>query len=437
MKEVVQVMFEEEEKKLLHFKRQIDDKKIPQDLIDDSILQGFHKAKRGRSFQRRPIFFIAAIFLFLVGCVATVWIVSPELLNDNKGLKHAIEHEYYQEINVSQKKNGMEIILKGAIVDEKSFVLFYDIRTDEKFVEVDMNNLEVTDIQGNEIDWSSSTYGTPNYSEKGAKKFEGKWEMFSIEKLPTFNFVASFQLEGKSVNGVEKNVATFTVPFSLDEKEIAAKKVYEMGDVVEIDGQRMTFEHITIYPIRAEISILIDDDNSKALLDFPDLKIVDEHGEEWGKIMNGINATYPDENEQIIYMQSNYFKQPEELYVVLQEIQAIDKTEQDVVVDLETEKIVQQPASMKFVDFVVVGNGLNFKLQHEEEFPFGPFAIVKDESGNELEVISSSYSQRGDGLAEYSVQVENLGKQTGKVHLPLSFYPEWISVPNEIKLKIK
>src|SRR5690625_312168 len=153
MRGMVDVMHKEEEEKLMQFKERIDDKKIPHMLINESISHGLNKAKVDKKpLRHRLIFGIAAILILLVGCVATFWVVNPELLNDNKGLKDAINHEYYQEINVSENIDGMEVTFNGAIVDEKSFVLFYDIRTNEKFLEVDMNDLEVTDEQGNEID---------------------------------------------------------------------------------------------------------------------------------------------------------------------------------------------------------------------------------------------------------------------------------------------
>src|SRR5690625_155779 len=439
MRGMVDVMHKEEEEKLMQFKERIDDKKIPHMLINESISHGLNKAKVDKKpLRHRLIFGIAAILILLVGCVATFWVVNPELLNDNKGLKDAINHEYYQEINVSENIDGMEVTFNGAIVDEKSFVLFYDIRTNEKFLEVDMNDLEVTDEQGNEIDWSSFSYGTPNYTEKGAKQFDGKIEMSSTEKLPTFDFIATFTLKGKPVDGVFNNHEnTFKIPFSLDKKQIASKKVYEIGDTIEVEGQKVTFEQVEIYPIRAELFIHIDENNTKELLDFPDLKIVDERGEEWGKIVNGVTATFPEDKEQIIYLLSNYFKEPAELYVVLSDIQAIDKTEQDVVVDLEKEEIVQQPISKKLISFKVNGNGLDFQLQHDEVFPFGTFTTVKDETGNELDVISSSYSQREDGVAEFSVQVKHLSEQSGLLYLPLHYYPEWISTTEEIKIRIK
>src|SRR5690625_7717165 len=101
-------------------------------------------------------------------------VVNQKLLNDNKGLKDAINHEYYQEINVSENIDGMEVTFNGAIVDEKSLVLFYDIRTNEKFLEVDMNELEVRDEKGNEIDWSSFSYESENYTETDKKQLDGK-----------------------------------------------------------------------------------------------------------------------------------------------------------------------------------------------------------------------------------------------------------------------
>ncbi len=442
-------MYEKEEKQLTEWKKHIDEQDVPDKNLDEAILSGVARAKseqKSSRFNYKVILGLTALFLLLVGCVATIWLVNPELLADNEGLKDAMNHEYYQVIDEVRASNGLEVTIQGAIVDEKGFVLFYRVETDEKYQEVFMEDFEMTDKQGNDIEWSSASYGTPNYTEKGAKKFEGKMEMFTVDELSTFDFIASFKLRAQPMDGVENNGvrATFEIPFSLNKNEIAPKFEYVLNETVEIEGQKISFKKMTIYPLRAELVIEIDESNTKELLDFPDIKMVDGTGKERGKIMNGVTSTYLNEemNKRIIYLQSNYFTDPKELYITLNEIkiQALDKDELEVVVDLDEEKIVKQPASGKFVDFEVKGRHLEFTLQHEEEFPFGAFAHVEDEDGNVLEVLSSGMywiPDEKEQSGHYSVEIKGLSKMKGKLVLPLSFYPEWIEATDDVKIKVK
>ena len=433
------------ENKLTTWKKEIDEKDVPHKKLDDAILTGFNRAKNEKSpseFNYKVVFGLTALFLFLVGCVATIWIINPELLADNKGLQDAMNYEYYQEINETKTVNGMKVTIQGAIPDEKGFALFYTIETDKKYQALSMDHFEIMDVLGNEIEWSSMSYGTPNFSEKGKKKFEGKIEVFSVDGLSDFDFVTSFELRPQSVGGVENKISGewFEISFSIDEKKIAPKVEYALNNEVLLGEQKILFEKMIIYPLRAELMIGFDEMNSKKILDFPDLKMVDEAGEERGKIINGTNMSFLNEegNKQIIYLQSNYFIDTEELYLSLNKIQALDKDELNVVVDIDEEKIVQQPASKKFTDFNVRGRHLEFTMKHGEEFPFGPFAYVLDEKGNEMDVLSSGMSQYldGDNMGKYFVEIKGLSRMTGRLVLPLSFYPEWVEAEEEIRIKV-
>src|SRR5690625_6461181 len=109
MRGMVDVMHKEEEEKLMQFKERIDDKKIPHMLINESISHGLNKAKVDKKpLRHRLIFGIAAILILLVGCVATVWVVNLELLNDNKGLKDEINNKYNKENNIRKTINEMK-----------------------------------------------------------------------------------------------------------------------------------------------------------------------------------------------------------------------------------------------------------------------------------------------------------------------------------------
>ena len=59
--------------------------------------------------------------------------------------------------------------------------------------------------------------------------------------------------------------------------------------------------------------------------------------ERFGSILSGISGRGVGEFEQIIFLQSNYFEKPKELYLRINKLQALNKDEKTVIID--TEKI--------------------------------------------------------------------------------------------------
>src|ERR1700730_16497879 len=62
--------------------------------------------------------------------------------------------------------------------------------------------------------------------------------------------------------------------------------------------------------------------NTKRILNFDDLRLVDENGTTWNKINDGETAKQISKDESIIYLQSNYFRNPKKLSLVINKIQA-------------------------------------------------------------------------------------------------------------------
>ncbi|MCR2821358.1 hypothetical protein [Lederbergia panacisoli] len=88
--------------------------------------------------------------------------------------------------------------------------------------------------------------------------------------------------------------------------------------------------------------------------------------------------------EKIVYLQSNYFNESNELYIALNKIQAIDKDEAELVVDIEKERIIKQPKRNQIISKVnVSGNELIFTMRTKEEFSYFMFGTPRDSDGKE------------------------------------------------------
>lgn len=417
------------EEKLDKYRKKLDMIDVPESLLDEAIEAGFQKAKQEQ--KRRPrriwILSVAMVAILLVGFSSIEKIM--DLIQDDKGMRAAIEHDYYEEIGVSQKKKEVEFVIDGAIADESGIVIFYTIHTDKKQKSITTESLELKSSKGKQLDYDSLTYGGPHESEKGKKTYSGKIEYYFKNPLKERDFRLDIELKGDSVH--EK----FSLDFSLI-NALKEKKTFALNKTVTIEGQKVHFKEAVMYPLRVGIHVQIDPKNQKKILEFEDMRLEDEKGELWTKITNGITSTTISEYEFVYYLQSNYFKEPEELYLAFNKIQAVDKDYSAVVVDIEKEKILKQPPGNKLSGLEVSGQSIRLNLSLEKEFPYGIFSVVKDGDGHDMDIDSSFVSTYGEeGYQSVGISIPNLKSYPNPISLELSFFPEWIGGEERIRIK--
>jgi hypothetical protein len=439
-------MYKKEEEKLLEYKNMYDKISISEASIDDAIMSGFQKAKleqhKGPRRQYKWLYSFVAAAVLLGGFFTSVRL-SPALANYvtvipgmekivdlirfDKGQLSAIENDYYQEIGLTKEKNGVKMTLDGAITDDTGMVLFYTIHSAKKQGYVTVDNVQLKSQNSEKLPISGASYGSPGLSE-GDVTFTGTVEFYFQSPLPVKNLELSL-----TVNGETKEEYSF--PFTL-EKNMVGKKSYDMNQTVVIEGQKITFLSATIHPLRVALHLKMDPNNTKKILNFDDLRLVDETGETWNKITNGITATPISKEEMILYLQSNYFRQPEELYLALNHLQAIDKDEEWVKVDVVNEKILQQPAGNYLNDVKIAGDYLTFTMVTEEEFPSYIFGKILDHNGKEINSNSFLTSTRDEkNIKEFGIEIPNLLDHKDAVSLEITSYPSWIKGDVKIRLK--
>jgi hypothetical protein len=439
-------MYKKEEEKLLKYKKMYDNVSVSEASIDDAIMSGFRKAKLEQNKSSRRNYkwlysFVAAAVL-MVGFFTSVRLspaladyvtVIPgmekivELIRFDKGRLSAIENDYYQEIGVSKEKNGVKLTLDGAITDDTGMVLFYTIHSSKKQDYVTVDNVQLKSQNGEELPISGASYGSPGLSEEDVT-FTGTVEFYFQSPLTVKDLELSL-----TVNGVTSDEYSF--PFML-EKNMVGKKTYEINQTVAIEGQKVTFLNATIHPLRVALHLKMDPTNTKKILNFDDLRLVDESGETWNKMTNGITATPISEDEMILYLQSNYFRQPEELYLALNHLQAIDKEEELVKVDLVNEKILQQPEGNYLTNVKVAGDYLTFTMVTEDEFPSYIFGRIFDHEGKEINSNSFLTSTRDEkNIKEFGIEIPNVKDHKGPISVEITSYPSWIKGNVKVRMK--
>jgi hypothetical protein len=437
-------MYNQEEEKLQDYKKMYDNLPVSIDSLDAAIMAGFQRAKIEKVKKPRRmkwVYSFVAAAVLLIGFFTSVRL-SPvladyvailpgmekivEMIRFDKGKMSAVENDYYQEIGAFDTDNGLKVTIDGAIADEKGMVLFYSLEADKKQTNLYFDRLKLERQDGKEILYGAS--GSSIHSDEGATNFSGTIDYYFEKDLDTKEFVMDLKIEGDST-------AEFTIPISLT-KDLKQKKTYVMNKTVTIEGQKINFISATIYPLSVAVHLKYDPANTKKILNLDDLRLIDENGEVWNKVNNGVTGIPISETEHIIYLQSNYFRQPKELYLALNKLQAVELDEEYVIVDVDAEKILKQPKGNYLREVKVEGGYLHFTMVTKEKFSNYIFGRVLDNEGTELHSGSFSVGTREDiGETSFGIHIEKIENLKGIVSVEINAFPSWIEEDVKVRLK--
>nr|WP_272508968.1 DUF4179 domain-containing protein [Clostridium ganghwense] len=311
-----------------------------------------------------------------------------ELINYDKGLKSAVRNNFIQPINVSDEHDGLIFTVDNLIVDESRMIIFYSIenKTTHKFVNI--ANVKLQDKSGNDLDgYCSSRH---DFIDKDMTLSENK-KLHNIIDI-TFenenNIPEELNLQLKMMEtnktsekhlaegGTEKNrykllPYKWNTSFSIDKNKFKnLKEEYNIDKTICINNQNITFKKSTIYPTRISVDISFDPNNTSKILVFNDLKLVDEKGNEWTEA-SGMSGKTIDTNHITRYFESNFFEKPESLYITCSSIQALDKSNLDIVVNLEKYKLIKAPDDKLALNKIVKNKEyieLHFNLKKPSSF---------------------------------------------------------------------
>lgn len=438
------------EKKLSEITDEVDHMNVP-DQLNQYIWQGMDRGKRELRRKRRFLYSsiaaVAAILIFFssirlspafaAACVNNIpgmdYIVS--LIQGDRGLEAAINNNFMQKLNLTQTKNGMTFTIDSMVADQNQMILFYTIHRKDLSTDSHFKNEEITNVKGESVAGSMEF----DYSNdvKGKKTIHDRITVTFNEKQLTNPLNYSMNLAGAKWD--------FTIPFNIDQYK-KMKKVYPVNQTVSMDGQKMTFDKVTVYPTRVAIDVKFDPNNTKQITRFEDLRLVDGNGNTWASINNGIISSNISDNEWIVYLQSNYFSNPKSLYLKLNSARAINKNERKVVVDLNKKKILEGPTDGRLTlsNVMKQKNGLFIDFAFKQQ-------KIDQEHGNEYSLFNWSFKDAtGENYSfqSFGTSFENTKGQTLHQILqlpvknyksPLTFtiddYPTRIHGTISIKLK--
>jgi hypothetical protein len=456
-------MFDNEEKQLMELSERLNNTPKP-DCIDDYIKRGINLAQVKKKKTKIRIYsYIAALIIFVFFSASIR--VSPvfasyiskvpglqylvNLINYDKGISDAVENNFIQNVNMSQEHEGLVFTIKDIIIDNSKAILFYSIKnkTDHKFVNI--TEIKLKDENGKVVVASTNMDQFNNKNMMDEKELLGKVDFNFIKEtlLPDKLFI-DVKLQDEPTNERskfdKKNILISTWKFNIpidNAKLETMKVVYNLNQTIEIEGQKILFKTVTITPTQIAAEIEYDKNNSKKILRYDDIEIVNESGEKWGTIMNGVSGRRMDDDHETLFFQSNYFTMPKELYIKGSGIKALDNDKLKVIVDVDKKVLLKAPDDKLTLKSVTARDGetiLEFgllKYDNSEKDNGYIFQFkFEDSEGNIINNISCGTSSN---IAERQIYyiIPTDSKLKNPISLIIDDYPSRIN--GDFKVKIK
>jgi hypothetical protein len=417
-------------------------------LQSDAQLMAYKRLKRQRSFQKRLLQSTIAAAIIMIALIGSIRL-SPalahavaqkipglkplvEMIALDKGMEDILSNEYYEEIDASQTINGKTLTITGVVADESGMIISYKLNSDE--------DLAIFTGVKTEVKHKDELVNASVGSSWTAQP-EGSYEVEN-----TINIVANQGMDYSSkdfeliLSLRERPETVFEIAFSL-KNEIKASKRYVVNKQLTVDGQRFTIHELIISPIRSELKMSIDPSNSKKILNFGDIRIYDEHQEEWGKIRNGVVGFGNYEDEQFsIMLESNYFRIPESITIELREIEAIDKADEFIMIDFEKKKVISQPKNIQIELEVKENFEIQYKvIPYKKNEHKGVFNHLVDANGEIYNSYSTTISEYDNHmLIGQQFDMENVEKlPVNPVKLEIARYEQYLKGIGRIQVELK
>lgn len=444
-------MFNEEEDKLEKWKAEIIKTEVPQDELEDAIRQGLQRAQQAKQVKKRPVVkrgvwtvIVAAVLFFALvtsvrvsstfaGAVASLPGMEGlvELIRYDKGIAAAIDNDAFQRLHLSAEKDGVTLTLEGVIADEKEMVLFYTVKGEKSDELLFMNIPELINENGKNVVVDVLAGVTMDESKSTER---GAYLSVRIDNAideTIFMLKSTMESEFRSID--------YEIPFSLEKKRKPAEK-YPINQTVVIEGQEITFQYVEMSSLRVGIHFQTSPSNTKELLSFDDLKLVDKKGRKWTSTNeNGIGyGIRSDEENKIMYLPINYFNHPKELYMEFTKIQALKKDETYVLVDLDKLIILEQPTGGRYKKVEFKGNRVTFLFDSGTELHTTTFSseaeIIKTGEIIGPNSVGMRVPKAGESILEIGMELPPESVK-GIIKIDIIGYPEWIR--KDVKIKIK
>ncbi|MBO0586845.1 DUF4179 domain-containing protein [Sporosarcina sp. E16_8] len=412
---------------------------IPKEALHQARAKATHQHRLTKK-RKRLLYSVASVAVIVLLLFVTSIRVSPVfaqavakipgfspfvgMIAYDKGISDIVENNYYEELGIVVTQGDYTLTLQNVVADHSGMTIFYKLESPFDLSKVSITSLEVTQ-QGIPFGVASSYI----VSQTGNRTIqEDKFEITSADDLSYGNMSFEFNLH------VSDAVETkFAVPFTLT-KPIEQPKVYELNQAVVVDGQTIDIKQLKISPLRAEIRLAADEQNTMQLLNFTSVRLIDENGEDWGQPRDsGRGFGNLRDGEVGIFMQSNYFRQPKKLTLVMERIEALPKGSDYFEVDFEKQKVLYVPSELDIDVRVPSGN------TSEVTYPTGGIGVLSeivDKEGNDLNRSLIEMHVSREALYDTVVSTFDFDNEVNPIRFNINSYPLYLDGKVEVDIPI-
>ena len=285
------------------------------------------RARRRKLRPLRSLAAAAAVFVLLVNVSIPFaqacthipvlgWLAQAVCFSHS--LSSAVEHDWVQKVEQTQRDNGYTLTLEDLIVDQKQIHLFYTLDWEDPACEYAMVLVDGDRLSPRPTVLSDSVEGPQDAGHIVLDYREGQVP----DRLDLVLTVRP--------NGDGSPAARFRFQVALDPSLTAVGQVRPVEQWVELDGQQIYVDRLEIYPTHARLNLEQDPDNAEQLQTL-DFYLEDENGVRYEKGSASGLASMGD----TYLCESPFFRDPKHLTLHITQATWLAPEREYVALDLE------------------------------------------------------------------------------------------------------
>lgn len=371
---------------------------------------------------------VAAAFVVLVNCSTPFAMACRRIpfvrelaqaVAFQPSLKAAFENDYLQPVGQSQTQNGITATVEYLIVDQTSLNVFYTLSWEgETWLDVVPDLL---DENGASPEGSrGAAWGDPTETEEDYRLmtfyFDGAALPEQLQLVLEVSDSGRDKVTNQFVGPAEPPdtsspwpdaessapspvLAEFTFPLTIDPSLLGPGRTVEVGQWIELDGQRLYLSELTIDPTRMELTLEADPDNTAELHSI-DCYALDGAGNRYDEP----SITFG--GGEAIQLESCYFSENQDLTLYLEEAKWLDQDRTSFTLDLTTGEADWLPEALGDLTVERQGEDVYLSFRNDEQIViFDGFYYDPEGDGHTWGSMSfSSIDRDGDGWCETATE---------------------------------
>lgn len=308
-------------------------------------------------------------------------------------LSAAVENEFVQPIEESQRAENIKATVHYVIVDRKQINVFYSLDYEEN----DYADLQAAYDFGSLNDWCG-TVGTGMLEPGKVQRINLNFMEADVpDSLDfTLRLYQTHQMEPVEFTDSEK-IAVFTFQLKFDPYFTEQGEQISVDTSFELDGQSFMLTDVELYPTHLRINLESDPKNT-AYLEGLQLYLENEDGEKFRKSLNGISASgSPDgKGMSTFWLDSPYFRHSEHLTLYIKSASWNDPEQLKIQVNLRNNTCTGLPKDIQFGGVQKISDGYNLNFIHpytEANTMYNQFCnLFWDQNGQMHDIHSVSHT---------------------------------------------